>query len=186
MSIIVDDKKRIAKETNVRNRWKDIRSEREELTKFLSGEKDIGNGTNARDLVLCYQCISLILEHISVYEQDIKKAPDKIEGIDPTPSKIEQLYGESAREVFCLFVSDNEKMPIDQRLKAVEQIRLVAWKQILKEKQNLTSMVDETTNFQDLEEQELLLRCVSITILEMDMQDQEIKILEKLYNNPDK
>ncbi len=166
------------RENELRKAWDEIKKKRSEFHKLLAGKAK----PDSFDVILFYQAVSLIMESLAVREKQLKNAPNKVGDIGKCIIKeVEKEFGDIAPEIACFLISENEKLPVSQRLDAIEKIRLVSWKSLFNQRHELEELSKRFPNSLNREDMGLLFQCISLVVLELDMKDKEIEILDDLY-----
>jgi len=193
----MDYKERKLRENEIRKSWEALRDKRENLIALLKGGKEL----ESFDTVLMYQCLTVVLEHLTLQEDTLKEITEervvneigedaKLDGFikslittafQGTTDNIEGLLRSIAGEVENLMTAMNSDAPINKRLDAVENIKLNSWKHLFDRKEEISELSERFPNV-DKDDIILIYKCLSVILLELDMIDQEIEILEELWD----
>ncbi len=181
-------KEKIAREKQLINLWDEIKLNKKDLADVILFNRDV----KQIDFILFFQCMALVLENLEVNEEEIKKAPDKIE-IDDIDEKLDTIFagffknvekvcGKDLRgEIECFLTYINDSKPINERVKAIEKIRMLAWKNLFNMKNDISVLMERyPQGSMETEDFMLIFKCVSMILLELDLKDQYNEILEKL------
>lgn len=187
----MDYKEKINREKKMLRHWDEIRPSGENLSDLLMNRRKF----NPLDYITLYQCMTLVLENLEVYEEEIKNTPDNIK-IKNSNSDFQKIFGElsmkvkkhigreALREIECLFITMDDKSSIDEKFTAIQKIKKMAWKSIYKHKQDILEIIEIYPGQVDKERIYLIFKCISMVLLELEMQRQEKELLENLYNFP--
>ncbi len=184
MNIIMEFKEKITKERQLKENWDQIKKYERELSEILLMVREV----DAHDYILFFQSISLVLEYVNFYEDELVASLAKIEETtitDRTKEVLknipEELFDEIAPEMQLYMESDSDDMPIHDRLASIDKVRQLCWKRLYKRKEDIGKLCHKFPEPDAMGEEEyiLLFKCLSMIILELSMKDQEIEILEK-------
>ena len=178
----MDKQERFRRESEDRKNWKQIREKKEKFCELLVGKDKL----MPYDTLLFYTAASVILESLTLKEDKLIDAPNRIEGIEVDgEDKIEEVrqkYGDIAPEILCFLISEDEKTDGAKRLEALEKLQIIAWKALFDQKEQLEDLCDRFSETINKEDMVLIFQCLSLVVLELDFQDTEVEILESMYD----
>lgn len=181
----MDYKEKITREKNLFEHWKDIRKEKQSLIDLVTQKREL----QSLDFAVLYQCVILVLEKFEVYEEEIKNTPEEIiieNKIGLFDKALEEIIKDAGKglgnsfvnEAICLLVAISDQMPMKERFNAIEQIKMKAWKNMYERREYIKEIAAKYPNFDNAEDVFTVFRCISMVLLELDMQEQEAKILD--------
>lgn len=176
----MEKKEKIYREKQLREEWLNLRSYRGNLHNILMNYKDI----SPMDRIIIYQCLSIILENICIYEDAIKNETNTIQTKTKSEGGISQeqkIIEEIVDAVELLIITMNDKEPLSNRLKAIEKIKNTAWKTVYDLKDQISDVLERFDEELELDDIGYIFACISLILLELDLKDEETKILNKMY-----
>ncbi len=152
--------------------WAHIREYRDALVEIVSGSRE----TKTFDFILFFQCITLVLADIALYEKDFPVIDDEAKKLlfDETPAGV---LSRVIKEVDYWSAIDDKTSSDEDKLVAIEDLRKSVWGNISCRKNELVELMKAYPKIEDVVGFTLLMQCVSVVILELDLKEKELKIL---------
>ncbi len=177
----MENNEKINREKKIILSWNELKSHKEKLHDILMGK--IGT----LDSVVIYQCIAIVAENISIHKEAMRKQTNVIRnGCDKNLSKEEILVENLTESIKFLSITFDSGCSLTERLDAVEKIRNTAWQTICKKEDELNNILAEYSG-KVIEINNLgndvgyILTCISIVLLELDMKEEEARLLDEIY-----
>lgn len=169
----MDLKEKILREKGLAELWNQIKEKRNELVAIGLGKK-----INAFDAILMYQCISIILENITVYEEKFKKDSNSKEARKSADQIIADMINKLIEITLTKCV---DMVSAQKKIKAIEETRQINWEYLYKQRIKLIELSTDFMNYKG-KDSSLLYQCVYLVLLEIDLKQMEIDTLDKLYS----
>jgi len=168
----LEDTNRLAQEAIRDGCWVEMRLRKEELNTLASGERRI----TQHDFLAFFQCLTLVLTEISLYEKDFVCSDGKIGKLlfDKSPEGAFLRIIEEA-SLWKFVEEDNSQ---EDKLKTLEKLRECVWGSMVPHKDKLIQLVRKFPHMNDTEDMALLFQCVSLIIVQLEIKEKEIEILE--------
>ena len=190
----MDYQEKMLREKKLLDLWEELSKEKKSLSDLVNLKRKL----HPIDFVILFQCLIVVLEKLEVYEEEIKNSPDDIVSEDiqniqdgPVGDLVKDLLNDTDNlfgmdmidSVLCLRVAFNNESPMSKRIEAIERIKMSAWKGMYKRKDRLLEVMTNYPDFDATKDIMTVFTCVSMIILELDMQEHEAKILDEFYNS---
>jgi len=191
----MDFKEKILKEKLLTKHLKEISIfDKERLADLILNKKKF----QPEDIDAVFKCVVVVLEKLEVHEDEIKVTSETVENIninakfieifEPIIDELKKIMGNDISgkdildEIACFFVTLDDDASIDDKFRAIQEIKTNAWKTMYNKRKSVENLI---WDYPVLKAKEIILifRCISIVLLELDLQDQEKILLEKLYNS---
>ena len=184
---VMNYKEKVIREKQLMQHWGELRPQARSLSDLLLHKRDL----LPMDLILVFQCLSIIVEKLEIHGEEIEKTSDVMEAKNKENQVFQEIFGDIskdikglfneniAKEVMCLFTVFNDESSFDERFEAIGRIKSTAWKSMYNRKKDVMDLVKKYPDFNSGKEMFLVFSCISMVLLELDMQDQEIKLLEE-------
>jgi hypothetical protein len=178
MRNILEKKEKIYKEKQIKNEWLKLQPHRAKMHNILMSQK----GISSFDRVIIFQCLAIVSEYVDIYEDSIKNETNLIkaatlEGL----SKEQLLIEEIADSVELLKISADNREPLSDRLNAIEKIRNTAWKTAYDLRDQISNILENFEDKLEIEDVGYIFTCISLALLELDLREEEAKILNDMY-----
>ena len=156
-------KEKVLREKQLMKHWEDIKCNQESLYDLFLHKRKF----EPMDIAVVFQCIILVLEKLEIHGDEVEKMVGK------------DIIG----EMECFFITLDDKSSMAEKFQAIEKIKKTAWKIMYKRKEAINNLT-KVYPVLGVDEVILIFKCISMILLELDMQDQEKRLLEDLYNIP--
>lgn len=170
----MEESNRLAREAVRDGCWVEMRSQKEVLNSLATGRNIIDQS----DFLAFFQCLTLVLTEICLYERDFIYSDKEIEGLLSDKSS-EGPFLRIIKEVSYWKIIEDKKNTQEERLGILEKLRKCVWGHMVPLKDKLIQLVRKYPNITDSEDLALLFQCVSLIVVQLELKDKEIEILEE-------
>jgi hypothetical protein len=174
----MENKERFNRERNIVKAWQELEPHREDLHKILMNQKKV----RPIDSVIIYQCIATVAENICIHEESIKNETNLIDVKSEVGTRDKDVVMQDIMGcVKYLSVAFDGGRSLTDRLDAVEKIRNTAWLTAFKMKSSLNDLLSSYMDGVEDENIGYVFSCISLVLLELDMKEEEARLLNELY-----
>ena len=152
--------------------WAEIRKYESKLSEIIAKSTP----PCSFDFILFFQCIGLVLTDLALYEDEFLDVDEDIRKLfkDNSPSGALQKI---LKEVDCWKSIGNENLSLEERLKAIEDLRKNLWGNLSCKRDEIVNIMQIFPLIDDLNDFALMLQCVSTVIVELSLKEKELELL---------
>lgn len=170
----MESSNRLAQEAVRDGCWVEMRLHKDALNSLATGR----NAIDQSDFLSFFQCLTLVLTEIALYEKDFIYSDREIEELFFDKSS-EGAFLRIIKEVSYWKIIEDKKNTQEERLGILEKLRKCVWGHIVPLKDKLIELVKKYPNITDPGDLALLFQCVSLVVVQLELKDKEIEILEE-------
>jgi hypothetical protein len=159
---------RIARRDQV---WAGLREYHDYLELLIGGKKPA-----PFDFLLFYRCVDIVLNEIDLYYYEILNVPQETRELMKDNSAAGLLI-RTAKEAKNIRVIDDEQKSVEEKQKAIVDLRSTIWGFLLYMRNDISEMGKKLPVLTDDKDIFLLYQCLSTILLELELADIEVKIL---------
>jgi len=180
-------KEKIALEKQLIKDWEWIEEKREALTNIIFQQSNF----EEEDCLIMIHCLNIVNQYINLYHEEIDEFNIK------SHSKNENLFDEMTREYKesiilkvmkefeSIFTMSAERYSIEERLNAIECLKMRLWKNLKEKKDSieyilLKGLISEHVKHISYYDSSVALKCMSLVFMMMHLKEREISLLEQL------
>jgi len=127
------------------------------------------------DFLLFFQCISMVLADITLYEEDFLNIDKHMKQIIEDRSAAGCMI-RSLREAGHWQEMVDKKLSNEKRLEAVDKFRKSIWASMVVKKDTIIKLAQDYPELESDEQIHLMMQCVAIVGLEIELREKEIEL----------
>lgn len=174
----MEQKDKIYREKQLIEKWDELKDHKTQIRSLLTEKKKF----TVLDALVIFQCLAIVSEYIEIYEEEIKNSKNVISidysGIEKADISHTLEFQASLKNVSTM---KDENSSNEERLDAIEKIRNTLWRNALIRKDEIYKVITNYHNDLEADDLFIVFLCVSAVLLELDMKEEEIKLLDEIW-----
>lgn len=156
--------------------WAALRERKDRLSELINNIVYHKPSADTLDFILYFQCLRVALTEIYIYEEkDLFSEEIKSILSDKTE---EGILKRLQKEMELWEYVSEKKNPIKKRFESMNIVKNIIWGYLVGEKEKIKNIIEVYPNITTQEDMALLVQCMSIILMELEINDIEIDILE--------
>ena len=173
----MNEKEKIIKEKILNEEWSEIAEQKNKLERLIN----LPSLTKIEDYDILIKCVSIILNHVEIHKNEILKFQEVDKENIENRGDVEKFFYQFGKGIESFIIIFDESQPYQIRLDAINNLRRLAWGSISEHICQIKNMYNRFPDFSGTEDTILVLKCVCLVVTELNMKNEEIKIIEELY-----